>query len=217
MLALFLKDNFTFHPLSSEIFLKVPACYYEQKSSVNAEMLYPLLLPPCHRWILKHSIIKKRKHMLGMQHPLPAASPARGAAPLVLHSECRGVAVSSLLPFVLKAIKFLLSPPPSSLGGQGRCRSEDQGKSSSHTCKFPKKRLEMAQNQSSLKLLRHMLPLHSRDGSPCTDRASSLPVLPKGQEEPLLSLPILPPPGTSAAAAPALPRRICWFMFVLPS
>lgn len=53
VLVLFLKDNFTFHPLSSEILLKVPACYYERKSSVNAAMLYPLLLPPCHRWIFK--------------------------------------------------------------------------------------------------------------------------------------------------------------------
>lgn len=59
VLVLFLKDNFTFDPLSSETLLKVPACYYEQKSSVKAETLYPLLLPPCHRWILKHNVIKK--------------------------------------------------------------------------------------------------------------------------------------------------------------
>lgn len=87
VLVLFLKDNFTFDPLSSQTLLKVPACYYEQKSSVNAEMLYPLLLPPCHRWILKHNVIKKGKYMLGMLHPLPAAIPACGETPLGLHSE----------------------------------------------------------------------------------------------------------------------------------
>lgn len=78
VLVLFLKDNFTFDPLSSETLLKVPACYYQQKSRVNAEMLYPLLLPPCHCWILKHNVIKKE-----VLHPLAAC----GETPLGLHSE----------------------------------------------------------------------------------------------------------------------------------
>lgn len=60
VLALFWKDNFTFHPLSSKILLKVPARYYEQQSGVNAEMLYPFLLPSCHCWILKHGVISRK-------------------------------------------------------------------------------------------------------------------------------------------------------------
>lgn len=95
--VLFLKDNFTFHPLSSETLLKVRACYYEQKSSVNAEMLYPLLLLPCHRWILKHSIIKKENICWECSIPFQQQAVHVEETPLVLHSECRGVAVSNLL------------------------------------------------------------------------------------------------------------------------
>ena len=150
VLVLFLKDNFTFHPLSSETLLKVPACYYEQKSSVNAEMLYPLLLPPCHCWILKHSIIKKENICWECSIPLSAASPACGEDPLgfaqrVPRGCCFQPPLLLLLdvscPLFLKAIRFLLFLPPLSplrgrkvarvpLGGQGRCHSEDRGKSS---------------------------------------------------------------------------------------
>lgn len=128
---LFLKDNFTFHPLSSETLLKVPACYYEQKSSVNAEMLYPLLLPPCHRWILKRSIIKKKYiYMLGMQHPLPAAcgKDPLGFAQLVPRGCCFQPPLLLLLdvpcPLVPEAVGFLLFPPPLSplRGRRGRKR-----------------------------------------------------------------------------------------------
>lgn len=74
VLVLCLKDNFTLDPLSSQTLLKVPACYYQQKSSVNAEMLYPLLLPPCHRWILKHNVIKKENMCWGCSIPLQQQS-----------------------------------------------------------------------------------------------------------------------------------------------
>lgn len=80
MLALLVEDNFTSHPLSSEILLKVPACYYQRESSVNAQMLYPLLLPSCRRWVLKRGVIKKEMHA-GTPQPRPAASAACGAHP----------------------------------------------------------------------------------------------------------------------------------------
>lgn len=80
VLALLLEDNFTSHPLSSEILLKVPARYYQRESSVNAQMLYPLLLPSCRRWVLKRGDIKREAHA-GTAQPRPAASAACGAQP----------------------------------------------------------------------------------------------------------------------------------------
>lgn len=97
VLVLFLKDNFTFHPLSSETLLKVPTRYYEQKSSVNAETLCPLLLPPCHQRILKHGIIKKENICWECSIPSQQQALPVEKTPLVSHSRCRDVAVSSLL------------------------------------------------------------------------------------------------------------------------
>lgn len=110
VLALFLKDNFTFDPLSSETLLKVPACYYEQKSSVNAEMLYPLLLPPCHRRILKHDVIKKGNICWGCSIPSQQQSLRVERPPRACTASDEGRLL--LLPsWAFLFLLFLLSPP----------------------------------------------------------------------------------------------------------
>lgn len=142
---LFLEDNFTFHPLSSETLLKVPACHYEQKSSVNAEMLYPLLLPPCHHWILKHSVIKKENMCWECSIPFQQQALCAEETPVA----CTVSATPHHLPPCFsKPWGFGASHHPcplcgagrdgsASLGGQGRCHSEGQGKPTSCTSKHP--------------------------------------------------------------------------------
>ena len=180
VLVLFLKDNFTFHLLSSETLLKVPACYYEQKSSANAEMLYPLLLPPCHRWIAKHSVIKKENICWECSIPFQQQALHVEETPRVLHSERWGAALPRLLCPYSAPFRFLPSAPrsrqvsavpatlvPSARQGGTRARpSEGKGDAAARTkenqvifthLKIPKQTRKDCSTQSAVKLLRPML------------------------------------------------------------
>ena len=76
-------------------------------------MLYPLLLPPCHRWIAKHSVIKKENICWECSIPFQQQALHVEETPRVLHSECWGAALPRLLCPYSAPFRFLPSAPRS--------------------------------------------------------------------------------------------------------